>query len=362
MQKARAYAVKAVGNAKEYTDKLRNADVWGKDSLALVAGHVKEIMAIFTFLLCNSRIGATDFMATPFIMFIVLMVYDMPFINPAVWFAVRLGPYYSGLTHESVDTPTVQNRRQHGTNTITLITMLIAQIIGISIAAAARDNMNQVFGVETQSPVAYSGINSIQLISTNKSLTYNTTTINRTLTCSARTSVPYSRNETIDSACFTPSGGLDMNSWFILEDFGEQFILCVAMMSIYQNIDQKDLMSRISYVPGVLLGLNYAFPTALHGMHMIGYYLILQSIGGTDIWYTKSELGYRLFGSFIGTFLAVLYFNFFDITQSLTHMFFGTVDPYSVFKGDTYLNDKQHQKQPWLDTKIERYQLLRTTP
>jgi hypothetical protein len=332
-------------------DKLKNADVWGTDPLALAAGHVKEAMAVFTFLLCNSRIGATDFMATPFIMLIVLIVYDMPFINPAVWFALRLGPYYSGLYKDGERTPTKDQKRNHLTNWITLFTMLTIQIIAITCAAAARNNMNAVFGVEKQNPIAYSGINSIQLTSTAKSLTYSA---DSTLSCSAITSVPYSKNTTQDSACFTTTGGLNMISWFILEEFGEHFILCVAMIAIYENIDRKDLLSRVSYVPGVLLGLNYAFPTALHGMHMIGYYLIMQSINGTDMWYTKAELGYRLGGAFGGTILAVLYYNFFDLIGLMGF----------DFKADQFhvSDENKHQKQPWLETKIERYQLLRPTP
>jgi hypothetical protein len=322
-------------------------DVWAflmEDTPALLAGHAKETLAVFTFLLCNSRIGSTDFLATPFIMFAVLIAYDMPFINPAVWMAIRLGPNYSGLVPAFGTAAEPTPTRNHLKNTVTLITMLIFQILGIIVAAAARQNMNTVFGVEQQSPHSYSGIHSLVLISTNQSDT----------TCSGTTTVPYMKNQTIDSACFTPSAGLDMNSWFVLEEFGEQFILCIAITSIFSTIDRELMIGRISYVSGVMLGLNYAFPTSLHGIHMILYYIFLQMMTGTDMWYTTTELQMRFLGSLLGTILAVLCYNWLDILDSMKPTL-------SVFKKETYMKDNK-PIQPWLNTKIERYQLLRTTP
>ena len=272
----------------------------------------------------------------------------MPFINPAVWMAIRLGPNYSGLVPPlGTETPATPGVRNHMKNTVTLITRLIAQILGIAVAAAARQNMNTVFGVEKQSPNAYGGTNSLVLISTDQSA----------VGCSRITSVPYMKNYTHESACFTPSGGLDMNSWFVLEEFGEQFILCIAVTSIFSTIaiDRELMISRISYVSGVMLGLNYAFPTSLHGIHMILYYIFLQMMTGTEMWYTATELQMRFLGSLLGTILAVLCYNWLDILDAMNPTM-------AVFQKKSYIKDNKYPIQPWLNTKIERYQLLRTTP
>ena len=56
-------------------------------------GHLKEMLAVTTYLLCFSRIGNSEFMAAPFILYFVLIAYAFPYLNPALFLSLRLGPY-----------------------------------------------------------------------------------------------------------------------------------------------------------------------------------------------------------------------------------------------------------------------------
>ena len=58
-------------------------------------GHLKEMLAVTTYLLCFSRIGNSEFMAAPFILYFVLIAYAFPYLNPALFWSLRLGPYFN---------------------------------------------------------------------------------------------------------------------------------------------------------------------------------------------------------------------------------------------------------------------------
>ena len=76
-------------------------------------GHLKEMLAVTTYLLCFSRIGNSEFMAAPFILYFVLIAYAFPYLNPALFWSLRLGPYFNYIKQNDRCTQEHSAQLQH---------------------------------------------------------------------------------------------------------------------------------------------------------------------------------------------------------------------------------------------------------
>lgn len=301
-------------NFKEYMFGLES------DWMGIVLAHVRELFAGITFLLCISRVGGFDYFATPIILFFVLVTYGMPFLNPAVWLCLRGGPYY--------------NSKNPGRTWFTIIVLLLFQLVTGMIAAAIRNSLDDTFGQEALaiSPVSKpfyrhtgyptmedtpdfasngAGIKSMILLSPNNTYDYN---------CSRVTPYPYEDNV----ACHT--NGVTWGTWTVLEEIADSFFFCVGVIYLFRvvermNNDERQMKLRAgvkgsdagpddtSTIPLILaafisllaLGLNYAFPTASHGVHVTLFRIWQHAFKGKHI---PDELNMRMLGGFLGGLIA----------------------------------------------------------
>lgn len=308
--------------------------MFGLDSnwLGVVLAHVKELFAVITFLLCVSRVGSFDYFAMPVIYFFVLITYGMPFMNPAVWVCLRLGPYY--------------NSKQTFRTWFTIFAILVFQFFGTLFAALIRNSLTDTFGQEvlSVSPVAMpiflhsggpqlmdrpwfetngGGVNSMILISPKGTYDYN---------CSRFTPYPYQENV----ACHNES--TTWGTWSVLEEIADTCFFCLGIIYLFQIVEKMnndDRQKKIaalkqsnqpkdvykdsgpddtSTIPIMLatvisllaLGLNYAFPTAHHGLHITMFKIWLKVVRADNV---PAELTMRLLGGFIGGLIAGLWYG-----------------------------------------------------
>ena len=329
------------GAAKRIHDKFDEND--GKTPLTVLgnflSGHVKEMLAVITFLLCWSRVGRDDFLAFPAILYVVLITYCAPILNPILFWALRLGPYLN--TSSNGFTLTADNLSQSPilTNTATKTGMLRTvaslilipgfQILGVLFAALIKHSLMDSFGTETLVGGG-GGVSSMRLYSDPyppalppflpETVLVNGTMRSINTTCSKQTAYPYEKN----SACVHETGATTWNMWFILEEATDTFFFCWAIFYLYEQGEyllskqtEQEEEENPTKSPGVYqsmqialvaLGLCKMFPTAHHGWHITLYWYFLQNITGHE-WYTTNELNMRLLGGFIG-FLAIMFFYY----------------------------------------------------
>ena len=314
----------------EYKKYMFNQDTnW----LNIIVLHVKEFLATITFLLCVSRIGGFDYFAMPSILFVVLMMYGLPILNPAAWVCLRAGPYLN--TQNMVRT------------VFTIVALLGFQLFGVGMAALIRQSLDYNFGKEILSVSDYrferrtnaadaefglapppplnpgSGVNSMILISPNGS--YGSAP-----NCTYVTQYPY---ET--TACLrSPEGWA---AWNFLEEMADTFFFALGVIYLYNlaekmNDSEREKKKAVEDPSGndrskdmdlgpddvstttvllalmislLALGLNYMFPTANHGLHITFFKIFLASAKGEGV---SWELHNRAWGAVLGGLLTLLWY------------------------------------------------------
>ena len=115
-------------------------------------GHLKEMLAVTTYLLCYSRIGNSEFMAAPFILYFVLIAYAFPYLNPALFWSLRLGPYFNYIKKSNTG---LLNGYYTGVfrTLVACIAMFAFQLAGCGIAAASRYSFVSNYGTEVRTSI-----------------------------------------------------------------------------------------------------------------------------------------------------------------------------------------------------------------
>lgn len=307
--------------------------------LNFLFGHLKEYFAVMTFLLCYGRIGLTDFFAAPAILFFVLMAYAGPVLNPVLFLAFRLGP---NLNTEGGS----QNVPNYLKTLLSCIAIPLFQLFGIMSAAGIKKSLMDKYGTESRVTGTGSGAYSMLLKSPNH--TYSG--------CNTSTAYPYE----LHNACTEDS----FATWFYAEEWAASFLFCWIMYYIFEhgeylikkdNEDKKEGgVDNPFCTPGVvhaslisllLVGMNYGFPTAHHGVHVTLYWWFLQTWSDVQF-FTTGELTGRLIGGFLGGLTALI---FFWGTE-----FIGNMDNVKIEKDKSSMFSSKNNT--WLYAKIDQRQ------
>lgn len=371
----------------EKNDKMNIASVAGN----FVFGHVKEMFAVMTYLLCWSRLGRDTFFAGPVVLYVVLLAYSAPVLNPLLFWALRLGPYMNNsVSTKSWTSDMFMKNESFQTGRFRMIASLFLipgfQIIGVTLAALIRNSVISSYGIETLAPGG-TGVASMMLYKdptgtatspaalslftlpmqinlppSNMNMSQYNMNLSQNLpvsTCSRTTPYPYEKND----ACV--SGTDPWITYYVLEEAADTFFWCWVLFFLYEQgeykLDQQknNVDDNPTQSPGVLhaleisiaaLGLNMMFPTAHHGWHITLYWHFLQIFSKVE-WFTAQELNLRLVGGFIGFLGAMLCYYFLDIVQYM----FKNRNPKSVFsnaKPNTWLYAKIDQRMPPLSRSV----------
>ena len=379
-------------------------------------GHLKEMLAVTTYLLCLSRVGNSEFMAAPFILYFVLITYAFPYLNPALFWSLRLGPYFNYIKVGKTDSQFKGMYTGAFRTIAACIAMFAFQLLGCYIAAESRNSFVSNYGTEVRTSILTmygaefhnaptTGVQSLFLSTatqpaiplssynfpppppnsfnnsfnstTNKSATYNNTNAG----CSGLAQWPYQYK----GAC-SPEN-MNWVSMYFLEEWADTFFFCVAVMYFLEvaeavddtsnpakitpgvqpplintNIDYSIVsegvgMKSASSICFILLGLSYAFPTAHHGMHVTMYYKFLQVISGTPI-FSDDEINGRIGGSIIGAVMAILLYWAPDVWDAFVTRI-NSPSSYKMLIGHEKTEGGSASRdafkpQSWLYTKIER--------
>ena len=360
-------------------------------------GHLKEMLAVTTYLLCFSRIGNSEFMAAPFILYFVLIAYAFPYLNPALFWSLRLGPYFNYIKKDTAGLYTGAFR-----TIAACIAMFAFQLAGCGIAAASRYSFVSNYGTEVRTSILNmygaeyyngptTGVQSLFLStaiqpakppgwpsfpppppnSFNNS--FNSTTNNSATPppntnagCSGLAQWPYEYK----GACSPEK--MNWVSLYFLEEWADTFFFCVAVMYFFEvaeaELDANPNKDSDTPNPSmgtktaleicfILLGLSYAFPTAHHGMHVTMYYKFLQVISGTPT-FSDDEINGRIGGSIIGAVMAVALYWLPDVWDGIAARITNP-DAYKTLIGHAKTDGGSASRdafkpQSWLYTKIER--------
>lgn len=380
------------GAAKRIDQKMRKNDSMTPLSVTgnFLFGHMKEMCAVTTFLLCWSRLGRDNFFAGPAVLYMVLLAYAGPVLNPLLFWALRLGPYMNNSESPDILTSDkfyLNKPFETGRLRSVLSLFLIPgfQIIGVAIAAACRQSFINSFGTETLSPGG-TGASSLILYSDSRMTQSNTpvasaaalsltqfslslpmqnssmlkynmsaNTSNLLSSCTRATAYPYEKN----NACLSGTG--NWNLYYILEEAADTFFWCWILFFLFEQGEYKlekespneNEDENPTQSPAVLhaleiaiaaFGLNMMFPTAHHGWHITLYWYFLQSLTGFE-WFTTNELNMRLIGAVIGLLVAMMFYYALDVLQMMS----APRDPKTVFsnaKPNTWLYAKIDQRIP----------------
>jgi hypothetical protein len=123
---------------------------WGKS----VAGNtLKEYLAVIAALLCFSRIGLADHVYSGMCLYVILVVFSFPFLNPYLFIFLRLGPWAKWDTVETPKgVPEVSVSNTFVRYAFQIAIMLIGQLFGAYTAAMIRNRLDEVYDSEYTPP------------------------------------------------------------------------------------------------------------------------------------------------------------------------------------------------------------------
>jgi hypothetical protein len=116
--------------------------------LSTLGGAVKEMIAVIAALLCYSRVGLADRVYSGMCLYVILVVFAFPFLNPYLYFFLRFGPW---AAWDKVDS------QQKKLNTVLRYLMQFAfvaafQCLGAFAAAQIRKALDKVYNGEYTPP------------------------------------------------------------------------------------------------------------------------------------------------------------------------------------------------------------------
>lgn len=332
-----------------YSEMVAANDDWA--SIFFIA--FKEFCAVFSFLICLSRLGPHSDLAYGSITFVMLILYgacNMPFLNPYLYFTFRLGPLF--------DMKQVKINGTHMRIIGGTLIMIMAQLAGGLGAGGTRKYFNDKYGIEKlrygsgsadlylEAPKSFwppgtmfvnppgSSQGTVNMFDSLTSLasipmknvtgissqSTQTTLLNLAPNCSLAAPHPYNLN---DACGMYGSDRFSLTAvWWIFEEMFAVFGLCIGMIVIvFGNIydetwsvettvtklwrKDNEQISMYLWIALLHMGIAMAFPTADLGMHVTVYKWI--SSGDTSL---QNEPGFRVLGGVLGAIMALAWFMF----------------------------------------------------
>ena len=217
-----------------------------------------EFLAVFFQLFCYSRLGSFDLFTSALVLYATLVVFHFPFLNPYLFWFIRLGP--AGKFNARMAAQ--------------CIFVVASQCLGAGCAAAAS------YGAETP----------------------DDTTVQM---------VVWSDKKWMDSNLGDVGSSKGWNDGLVF--FEECVAVCAFLMGIVrvlqcevpemlENAERKDNtlpIKAIMYVSVLVAGLSRAFPSAHFGLH-VSVFMLARGVGGA--WF-------RVLGGCVGTLIAIVCFR-----------------------------------------------------
>ena len=126
---------------------------WGTTPLdwhiSIVLSCLKEFAAVFTALICYSRIGAGNVFFGGITLYMILVVFSFPFLNPYLFWFLRLGPFWR-LDRLKDDSESVVNSLSRYIPQC--IAMTFSQLCGSYAAASFRSYLDGIYNPEISFP------------------------------------------------------------------------------------------------------------------------------------------------------------------------------------------------------------------
>ena len=123
---------------------------WGKS----VAGNtLKEYLAVIAALLCFSRIGISDYLYSGMCLYVILVVFSFPFLNPYLFIFLRLGPWAKlDFVKDNTGKYVTSTSNTLIRYVIQIAIMLIGQLLGAYTAAKIRNKLDEIYDSEYTPP------------------------------------------------------------------------------------------------------------------------------------------------------------------------------------------------------------------
>ena len=282
--------------------------------IQLVYFCLKEFACTFIFFVLNSRIGYNDSMATSLILYVVLVSLAFPFVNTYLFMFLRLGPWLK-------EEPTIDLWFLRITQ---IFCTGIFQCLGAVAAAYFRLDLVGRFGYEElKYPSGGAG----------RFMNKNCTGVWKDF------ADPYfnALTELDITQCYGGADAFTHTSriFWTFEEIGAVSLFLIGLIHLMEATPAKALLMRrfwdpdahtpqgvnTKYIPIPLefivpvcilfFGIGKAFPTS-HGALPVSLYLFTLD----DLMFEKNtllkgveEMGFRMLGGFVGTFLAIVYYH-----------------------------------------------------
>ena len=295
------------------TTTIDSVEAWGK---TIIFSAIKEYLAVTAALLCYSRVGVTDYMYSGMCLYVILVVFSFPILNPYLFMFMRLGPWAKWDVIINKDESQVTSWTNTFVRYLIHITItLVGQLLGSVTAAHIRNKLDTVYNEyvpipEVNSTVTTDDMHTKYVMDEMFCVAFLLIGLTHLIQCYHEIilgNVYWNKKNTTAVApdSDVPTGAIDTDDC-AAESYAQVQDAIITTFNNPQNPSRGIAGNLIASACVFVSCLSVAFPSAHQSLHVTIYLASREhSILGD-----QEEL-YRIIGGISGTLIALVYYYMF---------------------------------------------------
>lgn len=281
---------------------------------AVLYNFLKEFVCTIMLLILYSRLGSYSFSAIALVIFVMLVVFAFPFMNPYLYFHVAIALQQGNPPEYRPTEPNFWIKWRIVRKAVVVVLLITAQLCGAVTAAYMRKYFTDTYGVEFMTPDATNGIAAYR---------FNTTSTITTFDKQIRWTFEeffavilflVGVTHILDSVVGMITHGTEQSNK--KQDDPKPEENKYDIFNIHFPASAPPVVG-IFYIAVLIAGLSLMFPTAHFSIATSLYLYIVQTLTENDTPLYKNtlvdtengEVGYRILGGIFGTLMVMGYYQ-----------------------------------------------------